>query len=123
MTIKELFGNEAVGIVCKSPNDMIEVALVAIDELGAKNKSATIHDVRLLTGEDRRRRWENSWHKWVTLCDDSRLGRIEMEAFDPNDRPYFDFPFLSTEAFFSQVDLSKFDLSEQEFSEALLELL
>ena len=123
MTIKELFGDEIVGIVCKSHNDMVEVALAAIDELGAINKSAIIHDVRLLTGEDRKYRWENSWHKWVTLRDDSRLGRIVMEAFNPNDRAYCDFPFLSTEAFFSQVDSSKFDLSEQEFSEALRELL
>ena len=34
MTIKELFGNEILGIVCKSHNDMTEVALAAIDEYG-----------------------------------------------------------------------------------------
>lgn len=121
MTIKELFGNEAIGIVCKSHKDMEEVASAAINELGALNKSATIHDIMI--GTDQRRRWETSWYKWVTLRDDSRLDRIVMEAFDPCDRGYYDFPFLSLEAFLSQFDLSKFNLSDQEFSEALRELL
>lgn len=120
-TIKELFGNKTIGIVCKSHNDMEEVASAAIDELGAENKSATIHDIMM--GTDQKRRWEISRYKWVTLRDDNSLGRIVMEAFDPNDRGYFDFPFISTETFFSQVDPPKFNLTEQEFSEALHELL
>lgn len=122
-TIKELFGNETIGIVCKSHNDMEEVALASVDELGAKNNSRTIHDVMIMTGTEQRHRWEISFYQWVTLRDDSRLNRIVMEAFDPNDRDYFDFPFISTEAFFSQLDLSKFNLTDQEFSEALRELL
>lgn len=121
MTIKELFGNETLGIVCKSHKDMEEVASAAIDELGAENKSATIHDI--IMGTDQKRRWETSWYKWVTLRDDILLARIVMEAFDPKDRGYYDFPFLSTEAFFAQVNPLKFNLSDQEFSEALRELL
>lgn len=123
MTIKELFGNETIGIVCKSHNDMEEVALASIDELGAKNDSSTIHDIMIMTGTEQRRRWEISFYQWVTLRDDSRLNRIVMEAFDPNDRAYFDCPFISTEAFFAQVDPLKFNLSDQEFSTALQELL
>lgn len=122
-TIKELFGDETIGIVCKSHKDMAEVALVSIDELGAQNDSSTIQDVMIMTGTDQKRRWEISWYKWVTLRDDNRLGRIVMEASDPNDRDYFDFPLISTETFFSQVDPPKFNLTEQEFSEALHELL
>lgn len=123
MTIKELFGNETIGIVCESHNDMEEVALASIDELGAKNDSSTIHDIMIMTGTEQRRRWEISFYQWVTLRDDSRPNRIVMEAFDPNDRAYFDFPFISTEAFFAQVDPLKFNLSDQEFSTALQELL
>lgn len=126
MTIKELFGSEAIGVVCKSHEDMAEVALAAIDVLGAKNSSATIHDV--MVGTDQKRIWETSWYKWVTLCDNNCLGWIVMEAFDPeafdpNDRGYFDFPFISTETFFSQVDPPKFNLTDQEFSTALQRLL
>lgn len=107
--------------MCKSHEDMAEVALASIDELSAKNNSSTIHDVMI--GTDQKRRWETSWYKWVTLCDDNRLGRIVMEAFDPNDRGYFDFPFISTETFFSHVDPLKFNLTDQEFSTALQGLL
>lgn len=120
MTIKELFGSGTIGIVCKSHSDMAEIASVAIDVLGAKNSSSTIRDVMVRT--DKRRRWVNSWYKWVTLRDDG-CDRIVMEAFDPDDRDYYGFPFLSTEAFFAQVDPFKFNLTDQEFSEALRELL
>lgn len=121
MTIEELFGNETIGVVCKSHEDMAEVALAAIDVLGAKNSSVTIHAV--MVGTDQKRTWETSWYKWVTLRDDNCLGRIEIEAFDPDDRDYFDFPFISTETFFSQVDPPKFNLTDQEFSTALQGLL
>lgn len=121
MTIKELFNSDAICVVCKSHSDMVEIALAAIDVLGAKNSSTTIHDV--MVGTDQKRIWEISWHKWVTLCDDNRLRRIEMKAFDPDNRDYFDFPFISTETFFSQVDPPKFNLTDQEFSTALQGLL
>lgn len=128
-TIKELFGSSSVVIICESHGDMSDVALTAARELGVRNNSITI--ARVVDGSCDA--WRESDYKWVCLKDvitSYREPFISMEGFDPDDKRFYsdfnenDYQFITVDEFLSvNQGTSKFSLSEQEFSEALRELL
>ena len=128
-TIKELFGSSHVVIICESHGDMSNVALTAVQEFGVRNNSITI--ARVTNGSCDA--WRESDFKWVCLKDaitSDRKPFISMEGFDPDDKRFYsdfnenDYQFITVDEFLSvNQGTAKFNLTDQELSEALRELL